>query len=70
MHHFGERQVVLQRHLGGQVLHLLLRAALVVAQLQHRSDVIRAAPGYWPMMMGSRISSISFTGGSFAGLST
>ena len=40
-HHLPERQLILQRHLGAQVLHLVLRAALVIAQLQHRAHVIR-----------------------------
>ena len=39
-HHFGERQLVLQRHLRPEVEHLLLHAAFLAAQLQHRAHVL------------------------------
>ena len=40
-HDFGQRQLVLQRHLAAQEQHLLLHAALLAAQGQHRADMIR-----------------------------
>ncbi len=40
-HDFGHGQRVLQRHLGAQEEHLLLHAALVIAQLQHCPHVVR-----------------------------
>ena len=38
-HHFRERQLVGQHHLAAEVLHVLLHAALVGAQRQHRANV-------------------------------
>ena len=39
-HHFRQRHFVLQRYLVAEVQHLLLPAALLIAQLQHATHVI------------------------------
>jgi hypothetical protein len=67
-HDLVQRHVVREDHLAPDVLHVHLRAALLVAERHHRAHVlVRHDDG--ARMMGSRISSMDEGSGSFDGFS-